>query len=452
MTRLLPPLRWLPFVFSSVVLLVATTGAFSQVQVSERVFLVEDPQASALDFQMVVRAGCADEAGGCRGIAHYLEHLVLAGRDGKSENAALPTFRGMMSNGWTTSRATAYTHRVPVSSEGPKATLERLFRFYAARLRPFEITRELEARERQIVLQEYDWRLGSSPAAPLLRKIDQQLFGDHPLGSWPIGHRNEILGLKAADAKAFHESWYHLPNVVFAIRGNLTPELVREVAEKALADLPTSAALPPRPSERAVEVDAARMDIVVQEEKATQRSIVLRKLFRMPEREEMAELAMLTVLNQMLASRLPGSLHDFVVERRKIPNESLSASLARIQPGLFLLDLRADIVEGIDSAVLAGALEDFQREAGDLAPSARNIERMRRRSIEAMSERSKAPERVYPELVQWLAAGRPFSEFGRMPVYLERVTDAEIAAAYAAFSGPGRLVSGVLIPKERARP
>jgi len=172
----------------------------------------------------------------------------------------------------------------------------------------------------------------------------------------------------------------------------------------------------------------------------------------MPEREEMAELAMLTVLNQMLASRLPGSLHDFVVERRKIPNESLSASLARIQPGLFLLDLRADIVEGIDSAVLAGALEDFQREAGDLAPSARNIERMRRRSIEAMSERSKAPERVYPELVQWLAAGRPFSEFGRMPVYLERVTDAEIAAAYAAFSGPGRLVSGVLIPKERARP
>jgi zinc protease len=428
-------------------------SAFSQIQISERVFLVQDPQATALDFQMVVQAGCADEAGGCRGIAHYLEHLILAGRDGKNENAALPTFPGMMSNGWTTSRATAYTHRVPVSAEGPKAALERLFRFYAARLRPFEITRELEARERQIVLQEHDWRLGLSPAAPFLRRIDEQLFLSHPLGSWPMGQRNEIQGLNAADAKAFHANWYHLSNVAFVVRGNLAPEVLREIAERELASLEAPVSLPARPSDKPVDVEDARLDIVMQNEKSTQRSIVMRKLFRMPEREELAELASVSVLNHLLRSRLTGSFYDFIIEQRKIPNEQLSASLGRIRPGLFLLDIRADVAEGVDGPTLAGAMADFLlSEARSITPSARNIERMRKRAIDAANQGSQAPAEVFPQLVQWLAAGRPFSEFGRMPHYLERVTEAEITAAYTAFTGPGRLVSGVLLPNEEARP
>lgn len=433
--------------------LVAAGGnAHAQVQVSDQVFLVEDPQASFIDFQMVVRAGCADESGGCRGIAHYLEHLILAGRDGKGENNALPTFPGMVSNGWTTSRATAYTHRVPLAGQDPKVALERLFRFYAARLQPFEITKALEERERQIVLQEYDWRLGSSPVAPMLRRIDQQLFAGHPLGAWPIGERNEIRALAAADARAFHASWYHLPNVAFVVRGNLAPDFLKSIAETALAGLSKSAELPARPSAEPVAMDEQRLDLFVREEKATRRSIVMRKLIRMTPRDEMAELAAVTVLNHLLGSRLPGSLHDFVVEQRKIANEQVAASLSRIQPGLFLLDLRADLAEGIDAAQLAAAIEAFLREAPQLTPSARNIERMRRRSVDAARETAKAPERVYPQLVQWLAVGRSFADFGTMPEHLERVSDAEIGAFYTAFSGPGRLVTGTLLPPERAQP
>ena len=433
--------------------LFAAQSASGQIQVSERVFLVEDPQATALDFQMVVRAGCADEAGGCRGIAHYLEHVILAGRDGKNETATVPVFPGMTSNGWTSVRATAYTHRVPVSAESSKAALERLFGFYAARLRPFEIKPELAARERQIVLQEHDWRLGLSPIVPFLRRIDEQLFRSHPLGSWPLGHRHEILDLTIADAKAFHGSWYHHSNVVFVVRGNLAPEVLREIAERELAGLEAPALLPARPSDKPVDLEDGRLDIFAQDEKATQKSIVMRKLFRMPERKEMAELASVAVLNHLLGSRLTGSLYDFIVEQRKIPNEQLSASLARVQPGLFLLDIRADVAEGIDGPTLAGAMADFLlSEARSVMPTARNIERMRRRAVEATNQGSRAPGRVFPQLVQWLAAGRPFSEFGRMSSYLERVTEAEIAAAYSAFSGPGRVVNGILLPNEGPRP
>lgn len=428
------------------------SAARAQIQINDHVSLVEDPQANFIDFQMVVRAGCADEAGGCRGIAHYLEHLILAGRDGRGESNTLPTFPGMVSNGWTTTRATAYTHRVPLTGQDPKSALERLFRFYVARLQPFEIPKVIEERERQIVLQEYDWRLGSSPVAPMLRRIDQQLFAAHPLGAWPIGERNEILALTAADAKAFHASWYHLPNVAFVVRGNLAPDFLRSIAENALAGLPNSAKLPARPSAEPVEASDQRLDLFVREEKATRRSIVMRKLIRMTPRDEMAELAAVTVLNHLLGSRLPGSLHDFVVEQKKIANEQIAASLSRIQPGLFLLDLRTDVAEGIDAAQLAAAMEAFLSEAPRLTPSARNIERMRRRSLDAARETEKAPERVYPQLVQWLAAGRSFADFPTMPEHLERVSDAEIGAFYTAFSGPGRLVIGTVFPPERAKP
>ena len=167
----------------------------------------------------------------------------------------------------------------------------------------------------------------------------------------------------------------------------------------------------------------------------------------------MAELAFTDVLNHLLGSGLTGSLYDFIVEQRKIPNEQLSASLARVQPGLFLLDIRADVAEGIDGPTLAGAMADFLlSEARSVMPTARNIERMRRRAVEAANQGSRAPGRVFPQLVQWLAAGRPFSEFGRISSYLERVTEAEIAAAYSAFSGPGRVVNGILLPNEGSRP
>jgi predicted Zn-dependent peptidase len=38
---------------------------------------------------MVVNAGCIDEPGGvCRGLAHYLEHLILTGRNAEHADSA----------------------------------------------------------------------------------------------------------------------------------------------------------------------------------------------------------------------------------------------------------------------------------------------------------------------------------------------------------------------------
>ena len=64
-------------------------------RVLERVYVVEDRRLRSTSFTMVVNAGCVDEPGGvCRGLAHYLEHLILTGRNADHADSAFRMFAG----------------------------------------------------------------------------------------------------------------------------------------------------------------------------------------------------------------------------------------------------------------------------------------------------------------------------------------------------------------------
>src|SRR5262245_60201923 len=109
-------------------------------RVGEHLYLVRDRPGTPTHFQMIVGAGCNDEKDGlCRGLAHYLEHLVLVGRNPEHKEIALRFFPDGSSNGWTSQRATVYVHTIPARDEGPRADLETLCTFYAARLRHFSV-------------------------------------------------------------------------------------------------------------------------------------------------------------------------------------------------------------------------------------------------------------------------------------------------------------------------
>ena len=96
-------------------------------RISERLFLIRDKPGTATQFQMIVRAGCLDEANGqCRGLAHYLEHLVLVGRNPEHKDAGVRLIPDGAMNGWTTQRSTRYWHSAPAREAGPKADLERV--------------------------------------------------------------------------------------------------------------------------------------------------------------------------------------------------------------------------------------------------------------------------------------------------------------------------------------
>ena len=133
-------------------------------RVTDRLFLVRDRPGTPTQFQMIVGAGCVDEEGGnCRGLAHYLEHLVLVGRnpEHKERRAAVLSRRQLQR---LDQPACHRLRAFDPAREGAARRLEKLFGFYAARLKDFSISEADAERERNVVRQEHDWRVGSRPS------------------------------------------------------------------------------------------------------------------------------------------------------------------------------------------------------------------------------------------------------------------------------------------------
>ena len=97
----------------------------TEVRIAENVYVVPDKTAESISGWLVVKAGCADEAyGDCRGLAHYLEHLLLVGRRPDHSTSSFSLFPEGAANGWTSHRSTTYFQRFP--AKGAEGHLSRI--------------------------------------------------------------------------------------------------------------------------------------------------------------------------------------------------------------------------------------------------------------------------------------------------------------------------------------
>jgi len=423
----------------------------TEIRVAERVFLVRDRAGTPTEFQMIVNAGSADEPGGIsRGIAHYLEHLILVGRNAQNADIALRFLPDARSNGWTNQRATGYTHSVPARKEGPRETLEKLFSFYSARLRDFEVSPEDAARERNVVLQEHDWRLGSSASARFSRRLDLALFDKHPLGHWPIGPREEIAKLQIEDAKAFHGAWYHINNVWFVIKADIEPDDLKRLVSKYLADAEPKP-LPPRASANAFDLAPRFEHLSERDAQSETARVTYRKLFRFEESNEFAGRAVANVLSSLLSTQLPHSLHDVIVEQKKLSYTTPGISISRMGDQIYQLSISAQPAPGIAPSVLIEALSGYVNGLSTVEFSERNIGRIKTRIEDSRTSVDGDPARVYSRLANWLAAGFTYEELSAYPARVKAVTPADIRSLAIAAASGGRVVTGILSAQEQGQ-
>ena len=134
-------MRFVKLPGAALALLFALAAAAAQEQrVHSRVLFVPDPGSRTTSFHMIIQAGRADEGPDLpSGIAHYLEHVILGGRNAEHADAAVRMFPGSFANGTTSVRTTTYLHNVPAERTKPEDALDQLFGFYAARLKGFEM-------------------------------------------------------------------------------------------------------------------------------------------------------------------------------------------------------------------------------------------------------------------------------------------------------------------------
>ncbi|MGL4636932.1 MAG: M16 family metallopeptidase [Beijerinckiaceae bacterium] len=435
--------RFIRLLFLGVVALISVLQSPSLAQeklVSDRVFLVPDPKSNAIQFQMVVLAGSADETNVFQfGMAHYLEHLVLVGRNAGNTDAAVRFFADGSSNGWTSARATAYIHRFPANAKDVPERLDRLFKFYTERLTDFTITPEDAFRERNVVRQEHDQRYAGDPYAATAIEMTRYLYPDSPVGRPTIGTTETIAAFTVEEAKRFHQRWYRKNNVYFIVTGPLQDALVKDTAEKYLKAL--DAAAPPRRDwvEKAYSVKADSRVFRKSDKRIANPSVSLSQLVSFAETDPLKTIATRFMLTSFLSSKLAGSPHSVLVEGDNPVASAISfATVERQLGGVLSLSIGSTPELGRTVEEQLPALKAYMVQLAAKGIDEATLERLKKRFDRDYKRQLEEPQAASGRLIAWLTSPLPYERLKELPDAVAKVTTADISAMLRAVTGNGR--------------
>jgi zinc protease len=417
-----------------------------EVRVADNVFVVPDPYAKSVTGWLLVRAGCADEATTCNGLAHYLEHLLFINRDSdhRSKVALFPSGNG---NGWTSHTATGYTQSFPVQPATKAQNLDKLVAYLAAHLKDVRAEANQADRERNIVLQEHLQR-ASSPQARFGQKRTALLLPNDPLGRSVGGDPASIKAFDIPSATAFHQTWYTARNVAFVFSGPITAEEIKPLVEAHIAPLPVRP-VPPR-SWLALKAAPAGRETIIETDKDVTRAIVTYDkvvAFREPasEADQLVLNAARNVVATFLGSRMTGSpLHQLIDKTELIASGSFG--IQKVRPGLLRISFQGSPVDGVSPERLTEAV---RRQIEGIKPGAITpayLARLKKRSAVGRSLLQEEPSRYANGLVNWLQSIYPYEAWRDRASYDQRLDIRHINDVLRSVARPGREIVGRLSP------
>ena len=435
-----------------ILLVFPTAGGRASAQeriVTDRVFHVPDPKSNVIQFQMIVLAGSADEENQAQlGIAHYLEHLVLVGRNDGFGDASVRFFADGNANGWTNSRATGYIHSFPAGARDAAERLDRLFQFYAGRLKDFSITPEDAARERNVVRQEHDWRYASSPTAATWMEVSRYLYAGHPFADWTIGRPETIAAFTVDEARTFLRRWYRKGNVWFIVTGPVAPDVVRAAAERHLAALDGSPPpargwlenrLDPRPETREFRRADRRIGTP---------SVTVNRLVKAPDGDRIRSQAALMLISGFLGSKLSRSPHSALVEGDAPVAAAMTGAGVEVgPPGTLLLSLGGVPEEGRSLDDVRTALDEYRKALVARGFDQGVLDRLKRRFARDYARSKEEPQTAPQRLIGWLTRPLPYEALQSVPEVVASITLDEVNAHLAAFAGGAREAVIILQPE-----
>jgi zinc protease len=206
------------------------------------VIVIPDHRTPVVTHMVWYRVGSADETPGKSGLAHFLEHLMFKGTDKNPTGRFSQTVAtiGGQENAFTSTDYTAYFQRAT------REHLPMLMDFEADRMTGLVLTDDVVKPELQVVLEEWNQRIGNSPQAQINEQIEAALYLNHPYGRPVIGWHQEIESLTRQDALDFYKRFYTPNNAILVVAGDVTAEEVKKLAESTYGKVQVQTEIRPR--------------------------------------------------------------------------------------------------------------------------------------------------------------------------------------------------------------
>lgn len=388
-----------------------------------QVVVVEDHRAPVVQHMLWYRAGSADEPKGSSGVAHFLEHLLFKATEKmeSGEFSAVVAANGGRDNAFTSYDYTAYFQRVAADR------LELMMTMEADRMKNIQLTPENIATERNVIIEERNQRTENNPQALFSEQLSAAQYLNHRYGTPIIGWMHEMEELDREDALSFYELYYSPNNTVLVVSGDVTPEGVRELAEKHYGPIPANPALPERLRTEEPRQNAERR-VIFRDARVAQPYIS--RSYLVPERDSGAQetAAALTILSEILG----GGTTSFLTEKLQFDTQVATYAAAGYS-GVSLDDTTFRLImvpsEGVSleegEAALDQALADFMTAGVDAEQLERIKLQIRASEIYAQDNVDGIANRYGSALT----SGLTVQDVRAWPVILDAVTADDIMQA-----------------------
>ena len=188
----------------------------------------EDHRAPTVAHMVWYRAGSMDEVNGKTGVAHVLEHMMFKGTDKvkSGEFSRLVAAVGGRENAFTSRDYTAYFQQVE------KSKLDEVMKLEADRMSNLNFDDAEFLKEIQVVMEERRLRTEDNPSSLLNESLMATAYMSSPYRHPVVGWMNDLVNMKAADARDWYRSWYKPNNATVVIAGDVDPKAILRAVEK----------------------------------------------------------------------------------------------------------------------------------------------------------------------------------------------------------------------------
>ncbi|MGZ8833973.1 MAG: M16 family metallopeptidase [Thermoanaerobaculia bacterium] len=230
-----------------------------------QVYSIQDHASPTVAIHVWYHVGSKDDPPGRSGFAHLFEHMMFKStKNMKSEMMdRLTEDIGGFNNATTRDDVTPYYEVVPSNY------LETLLWAEAERMGSLNVDDANFKSEREVVKEEFRFRILAPPYGRFFYSIDKNSFVAHPYKRPGIGSIEELDAATIDDVRLFHSTYYRPDNAVLIVAGDFDQQQLDGWIDKYFTAIPNPSTPiarvavkePPRKAARTADVKAANVPL-----------------------------------------------------------------------------------------------------------------------------------------------------------------------------------------------